>query len=75
MGNIIPFLREQVFDPQDIQAMSRVLDEVCVALNLPRGDNTVRQAIADRIVILAGRGERNPVRLREQVLREAGVPL
>ena len=35
MGNIIPFLRERVFEPQDIQAMSLALDEVCAVLTLP----------------------------------------
>ena len=75
MSDIIPFLRKQAFDPQDIQAMSQVLDEVCAALHLPDGDNRDRQAIAERIIALAERGERSPMRLRERVLREAAVPL
>ena len=75
MSDIIPFLRERVFDPQDIQAMSMALDEVCVALKLPNGDNRDRQAIAERIIALAERGERSPMMLRERVLREAAVPL
>jgi hypothetical protein len=75
MGNIVPFLRERVFDPQDIQAMSMALDEVCAALNLPAGDNQARRAIAERIIALAGRGERNAMKLRDRVLREAAVPL
>ena len=73
MGNIIPFLRERVFDPQDIQAMSLALDEVCAALKLPVHDNHGREAIAERIIALAGRGERSPIKLRERVLREAAV--
>ena len=73
MGNIVPFLRERVFEPQDIQAMSMALDEVCAAMNLPVGDNQGRRAIADRIILWAGRGERNPMKLREHVLREAAV--
>ncbi len=75
MGNIVPFLRESAFDPQEIQAMSLALDEVCAALNLPVGDNKGRQAIAERIIALAGRGERSPMKLRERVLNEAAVPL
>ena len=55
MGNIIPFLRERVFEPQDIQAMSLALDEVCAVLKLPVGDNHGREAIAERIIALAGR--------------------
>lgn len=74
MGNIIPFLRG-VFDPQDVQAMSLALDEVCLALDLRACDNQARQVIAERIIALAERGERSPMRLRERVLQEAGVPL
>ena len=73
MGNIVPFLRERVFGPQDIQAMSVALDEVCAALNLPGGDNQARRAIADRMITLATRGERNPTKLRERMLQEAAL--
>jgi hypothetical protein len=73
MGNIVPFLRERgAFLPQ---AMSQALDEVCVALQVADGDKQARQAIAERIVTLAQRGERNPMQLRQRVLVEAALPL
>jgi hypothetical protein len=76
MGNIVPFLRERgAFLPQDVQAMSQALDEVCVALQVADGDKQARQAIAERIVTLAQRGERNPMQLRQRVLVEAALPL
>jgi len=74
MATIISFLRdrEQVFDPDDITAMSMALDDVCDTLKL-KDDSAARQVIAGRIIDLAKAGERNPTRLRDRVLREAGM--
>ena len=46
---ILPFLRESVFEQNDITAMSMALDDVCQILNLPNG-NPAREVIAERIV-------------------------
>jgi hypothetical protein len=70
MANIIPFLSGSAFGPQDIQAMSKALDEVCAALGVPDGDNTIRRVVAERIVSLATRGDCDAVRLRDRVIRE-----
>ena len=76
MGTIIPFLRDDlrdsVFEPHDINAMSRALDNVCAALNL-KDDSAAREVIAARIIDLARCGERSPTRLRDRVLHEAGL--
>ncbi|MFZ0528575.1 MAG: hypothetical protein WAM40_23465 [Xanthobacteraceae bacterium] len=72
MGTIIPFLRDAVFDPKDVTAMSMALDDVCVALNL-RDDGAAKQVIATRIIDLARTGERSPTRLRDRVLQDAGL--
>ena len=78
MGTIIPFLgdgaalRDSVFDPQDIKAMSMALDDVCRTLNL-RDNSSAKEVIAARIIDLARRGERSPTRLRDRVLHEAGL--
>ena len=72
MGTIIPFLRDGAFAPDDITAMSMALDEVCSVLKL-RSDGRAREVIAARIIDLARCGERSPARLRERVLREAGL--
>ena len=77
MGTIIPFLRDglglrdSVFEPHDIQAMSRALDDVCEVLKLR--DSSAKEVIAGRIIDLARRGERSPTRLRDRVLYEAGL--
>jgi hypothetical protein len=71
MAAIIPFLREnRAFEPHDIDAMSMALDDICATLKL-RDGNPARDVIAERIVELARYGERNPSRLRDQVLAEA----
>jgi len=76
MGTIIPFLRDalrdSVFEPHEIKAMSRALDDVCAVLELDN-DNAAREVIAARIIDLARRGERSPTRLRDRVLYEAGL--
>lgn len=72
MGTVIPFLgHDAAFDPQDIEAMSLALDDVCKALNVSIDATVAREIIATRIVELARRGERNALRLSDRVYREA----
>jgi hypothetical protein len=63
------------FEPQDIEAMSLALEEVCKALEIQPGATREREAIAVRIIELCRRGERRPDRLAERVLKEAGLPM
>jgi hypothetical protein len=71
MATIVPFLRNQfAFEPEAVQAMSAAFDEVCRALDL-NGDFRARETIAVRVIELARRGERDAIRLRDRVLREA----
>jgi hypothetical protein len=73
MATILPFLRDQpVFDPEATHAISQAFDETCRALMLNDSAAREREAVAVRIIELARRGERDPIRLRERVLREAG---
>jgi hypothetical protein len=74
MNTINPFLGQNAFDPDDIEAMSAALDDICNALNVGDGAKAARQVIAERIIELARRGERSPTRLRDRVLEEAGLP-
>jgi hypothetical protein len=71
MTAILPHLRDAVFDPKDITAMSMALEDVCKALDIL--DGPAREVIAERIIALATTGERSPTRLRDRVLREAGL--
>jgi hypothetical protein len=71
MATILAFIRDAVFDPKDIQAMSMALDDVCTSLDIH--DGPAREVIAERIITLARSGERSPTILRDRVLREAGL--
>ena len=65
MATIESFLRarDRVFDDAVTRIMGDAFDAACSLL----GDisNPARNAVADRIVIEATRGERDPIRLRD----------
>jgi hypothetical protein len=71
MTAILPYFRDAVFDPKDIQAMSMALDDVCTSLNV--SDGRAKEVLAERIIALAQSGERSPTLLRDRVLKEAGL--
>jgi hypothetical protein len=74
MAIILPFLKDQtMFEPEATRAMSIAFDETCRALKLTDGAAREREAVAVRIIELARRGEHDPARLCERVLREADV--
>lgn len=73
MGTILPFLRGQpVFDPEMLGAMSAAFDQACQVLKLPETAGRERESVAVKIVELARRGERDPKRLYQSVVRDAG---
>ena len=72
MATIIPFLRDEAFDPDALRAMSTALEEVCRTLQV-NGDQHAREVMALRIIELARRGERDPELLRDRVLWESGA--
>jgi hypothetical protein len=65
-------LQDEAFGPDALQAMSTALEEVCRVLKLDH-DQGAREVMAVRIIELARSGERDPERLRDRVLREAGT--
>ena len=68
--NIIPFLGSRAFRPQDIQAMSTALEDVCKTLNLSDKRKREREYVAKRIITPAQEGERNAALLRDRMLKE-----
>ena len=70
MGTIVPFLKGAAFEPQDVEAMSTALDDVCRELKI-NGGRSAREIIAIRIIELANRGERSATKLRDRLLAEA----
>jgi hypothetical protein len=74
MGAIVYFLKDPaVFEPEVTHAMSTAFDDVCRALDLAASDTRGREAVAARVIELARRGERDPDKLRQRVLKEAGA--
>ena len=69
-----PFFQDDAFGPDALRTMSTALEEVCRILKVDR-DQGAREVMAVRIIELARRGERDPERLRDRVLREAGATL
>jgi hypothetical protein len=70
MATIVPFHGDGAFEPNDIEAMSRALDDVCKTLNLSDDATVEREAIALRIIGLARRGERSRELLRDRILQD-----
>jgi hypothetical protein len=68
---IVPFLNGKVFGPEDTQAMSVALEDVCKILNLAEGAKSERALLAQqKIVAIAPQGECNSALLRDRTLRE-----
>jgi hypothetical protein len=56
------------FDPETLAILEGVLDEAWVSIQAQQTGNTTRAALADRILNLAVKGERNPARLLDGAL-------
>lgn len=67
---IVAFLEDKVFGPQDIQAMSTALEDVCKILNLANEAKSERELLARKIIALAHKGECDAALLRDRMLRE-----
>ena len=62
--------QDNVFGPQDIQAMSTALEDVCKILDLSDEAKSERELLAQHILALAQQGERNAALLRDRMLRK-----
>jgi hypothetical protein len=67
---IVPFLDGRVFRPEDIQAMSMALEDVCNILNLADEAKSEREQLAKKIITLAHQDQCNAALLRDRMLRE-----
>jgi hypothetical protein len=63
-----------VFDHELTHVMGAAFDEVCRALAVAGHARDVREAIALKVIEIAGYGEHDPDRLRDAVLRAMGAP-
>ncbi|MGA8694375.1 MAG: hypothetical protein WB689_11115 [Xanthobacteraceae bacterium] len=69
---IIPFLANQAFEPEVVEAMSAALVATCDALGLKIGDDDdpATRFVAEKVIELAQRGIRDPDMLRKMMLKE-----
>jgi hypothetical protein len=61
--------KNKAFEPEAINVMTRAYADVCRTLGLDERDDPEANAVAKKVIEFAQRGERDPVRLREHVLR------
>ena len=59
-----------MFEPADVEAMSRALEAACVALRLSKREEPLRQIVARKVIECAGTGERDPRVLCRMVVLE-----
>ena len=65
---LTPYLREAVFDPKAIEAMTAAFEAVCDSFKLLNRDDPITEIVARKVIEVAGTGERDPERIRELVL-------
>jgi hypothetical protein len=63
-------LTEAAFDPDAVKALTTAYEDVLATLGLERRTDPLTRMIARKIIEHAQRGERDPIRLRESVLKE-----
>jgi hypothetical protein len=56
------------FDPETLAILEGVFDEAWVSIQAQRNGNITRAVLAERILTLAVKGERNPARLLDGAL-------
>jgi hypothetical protein len=61
--------KDKAFEPEAITVMTSAYADVCRALGLDEGDHPAADVVAKKVIEFAQRGERDPVRLREYVLK------
>src|SRR6266511_4387945 len=66
---IYRLLKDHVFGPDEIKVLTTAYEEVLRALRLKDRADPATETIAKKIIELAQRGERDPVRLRERAIR------
>jgi hypothetical protein len=67
---ITPFLRNQEFDPDAVEAMASAFTKICRSLGLSNRADPMTEIVARRIIEFAQRGMRNDTALYRSVLQE-----
>jgi hypothetical protein len=67
---ITPFLRDQAFDPETVEAMGKALVTTCETLRLSDRNDAVTKLVAKMIIELAQQGIKNPIALHFAAMKE-----
>ena len=67
---ITPFLRDQAFDPETVEAMGTAFVTACSELGLSNRDDALTKVVAEKIIELAQRGHKNPTALHLATINE-----
>jgi hypothetical protein len=65
-----PFLRDAVFEPEEVHALALAFDDICREMDLPAAATVAREVVATRIIDLAREGLIEPMLLKDRVLHE-----
>jgi hypothetical protein len=65
-----PFLRDAVFEPDEIAALALAFEDICREMDLPVTATVAREVVATRIIDLAREGLVDPAGLKGRLLRE-----
>ena len=68
MGKIVRNLFDTAFDPETVKALCDAYDRACTSLHDRGQPDIVNEVIAERIISLAKKGERDPDKLCEGAL-------
>jgi hypothetical protein len=66
---IYPLLQSQAFDPEQITMLGTVFEDLLRELKLTDRTDPLTTIVAHKVITAAQTGERDPQRIREQVLR------
>lgn len=67
---ITPFLRNQAFDPETVEAMGKAFVMTCEALGLNGRADAMTSLVAEKIIEAAQRGFKNPAALYSAAIKE-----
>jgi hypothetical protein len=67
---ITPFLRNQAFDPETVEAMGKAFVTTCEALGLSDRTDAMTELVAQKVIELAQRGYKNPTALHLAAINE-----
>ena len=66
---IYRLLRDQAFGPEEIKILGDAFEDALRTLRLVNRDDPATEIVAQKIIELAQRGERDPVRLRQAAVQ------